>query len=48
VQKFVDLSKKIGGDASTHGDLVLQAFKQQAAFIAMASASKKPAAVRIS
>ena len=40
---FCDLTQKIGGDVTTHGNMVEAAFKAQREFLVIASKSKKPA-----
>lgn len=44
VQNFLTLSKKIGGDVATQGDMVNAAFKAQREYILLASKAKQPPA----
>ena len=43
-QNFLNLSKKIGGDVATQGDMVNAAFKAQREYILLASKAKQPSA----
>ena len=39
---FAELSRKIGGDVATHGQMVEAAFQAQKDFLSVAAKSKKP------